>query len=210
LLGVTRRAVSLGALLCFLICWPTLPGFGWDLEVLVFGLSLIIGTPLLLLIPTSLVMVIVSPVACWWFSRSRPGLRVLFWVLTFASLVAGLLIGTHVRGRAFRRLARNCVTLVDAIESHNRSKGRYPAGLSELVPAFIADIPSTGLLGYGPIKYRLPATTGSLFRHYELSVSCGGRGINFDSFVYWPEASYPKHMYGGWVESIDRWAYVHE
>lgn len=35
-------------------------------------------------------------------------------------------------------------------------------------------------------------------------------GINFDVFVYWPEGNYPDSMYGGWVERIGHWAYMHE
>ena len=34
--------------------------------------------------------------------------------------------------------------------------------------------------------------------------------LQFDCFVYWPERNYPEHMYGGWVERMGDWAYVHE
>ncbi len=65
------------------------------------------------------------------------------------------------------------------------------------------------MLGYGPYIYS-KATKDTLFKGYELKVNCGGLGINFDKFVYWPERKYPKEMYGGVVELIGEWAYVHE
>ena len=48
-----------------------------------------------------------------------------------------------------------------------------------------------------------------LFETYELRVDVG-RVLQFDCFVYWPERNYPEHMYGGWVERMGGWAYVHE
>lgn len=35
-------------------------------------------------------------------------------------------------------------------------------------------------------------------------------GINFDQFMYFPKQNYPKHGYGGWLERVGEWAYVHE
>ena len=41
-------------------------------------------------------------------------------------------------------------------------------------------------------------------------IGCPSGGINFDVFVDWPERVYPMSMYGGGVERIKNWAYVHE
>ena len=35
-------------------------------------------------------------------------------------------------------------------------------------------------------------------------------GINFDQFMYFPKQNYPETGYGGWLERIGDWAYVHE
>ena len=35
-------------------------------------------------------------------------------------------------------------------------------------------------------------------------------GINFDQFLYFPLQNYPSHGYGGSLERIGNWAYVHE
>jgi hypothetical protein len=34
--------------------------------------------------------------------------------------------------------------------------------------------------------------------------------LNWDTFIYFPNQRYPDVGYGGWIERIDRWAYVHE
>lgn len=34
--------------------------------------------------------------------------------------------------------------------------------------------------------------------------------LGFLVFVYWPQEIYPNYMYGGNVERINGWAYVHE
>ena len=35
-------------------------------------------------------------------------------------------------------------------------------------------------------------------------------GINFDSFMYFPRQNYPDHGYGGSLERVADWVYVHE
>lgn len=57
--------------------------------------------------------------------------------------------------------------------------------------------------------------SGALEEHfsgapYELTVPCPLGQLNWDVFVYWPSEAYPDQMYGGWVERIGSWAYVHE
>ena len=34
--------------------------------------------------------------------------------------------------------------------------------------------------------------------------------MDFDVFFYWPSETYPDAIYGGVVERIGDWAYVHE
>jgi hypothetical protein len=34
--------------------------------------------------------------------------------------------------------------------------------------------------------------------------------MNWDMFLYFPKQNYPKAGYGGWLERIEDWAYVHE
>jgi hypothetical protein len=72
------------------------------------------------------------------------------------------------------------------------------------VPDHLPWVPGTGLPAYPKFDYR--RTGGEAF---ELSVFCGD-GFDFDRFVYWSSETYPDAMYGGFVQRIGKWAYVHE
>ena len=43
-----------------------------------------------------------------------------------------------------------------------------------------------------------------------LTIYTPSGGINFDQFMYFPLTNYPKTGYGGSLERIGDWAYVHE
>lgn len=45
---------------------------------------------------------------------------------------------------------------------------------------------------------------------WELRVNCGLGFLNWDVFFYWPTEDYPNQIYGGGVEKMANWAYVHE
>jgi hypothetical protein len=45
---------------------------------------------------------------------------------------------------------------------------------------------------------------------WELRVDCSNGFGNWDRFIYWPTREYPEHVYGGGVELLGDWAYVHE
>ncbi|HXF48942.1 MAG TPA: hypothetical protein VNL73_05910 [Verrucomicrobiae bacterium] len=45
---------------------------------------------------------------------------------------------------------------------------------------------------------------------WELRIQCSLGIMNWDVFFYWPTEHYPEEIYGGWVEKIGKWAYVHE
>jgi len=45
---------------------------------------------------------------------------------------------------------------------------------------------------------------------WELRVPCSSGFLNWDVFFYWPNESYSDYIYGGIVERIGKWAYVHE
>jgi hypothetical protein len=45
---------------------------------------------------------------------------------------------------------------------------------------------------------------------WELRVPCSRGGLNWDVFFYWPGQRYPAKAYGGSIERLGDWAYVHE
>lgn len=188
--------------------WPTLPGPAIGDGGLVFGVSMLLGTPILSLILISW-MAVPAAFIILCLRRNRQMLIITIFFLLIAIIgPAGVRTGHMIRLRNCEHLAVRMQPLIDALEKYNKDNGRYPAQLSEL--QYFYKVPHrTGMCGYGDYAYHIPKKD-SLYRKYELYVPCGGLGINFDSFVYWPEEKYPEYMYGGVVERIGTWAYVLE
>jgi len=201
--------IAFALFLCLLLCWPTLPGWGWNGSGVVFVLNIFVGTAAILTIFASGIAFIVSLWDCIFKRDLLSVKKSVAALLVFSLGYAAAPLGYRVRHMFFERLAVRSSGLVRSLERYRQVVGVYPDTLQAMVPSIIPKVPHTGMLGYGPYIYS-KATKETLFREYELMVSCGGLGINFDRFVYWPEQKYPKEMYGGVVELIGEWAYVHE
>lgn len=66
---------------------------------------------------------------------------------------------------------------------------------------------------FSDIKKVLGSPDGSrilLDTDWELRVPCSLGVLNWDVFFYWPSEVYPQRLYGGSIEQIGGWAYVHE
>ena len=130
------------------------------------------------------------------------------WFVSWASIPLARPL-TSLRNLGLEHITVKAQPLIEAIETYHDETGEYPSDLPALVPKYINRVPSTGAVGYPDFRYDR-AKADSSFETYEMRVQTPGGGINFDVFVYWPERNYPDRMYGGAVESINDWAYVHE
>lgn len=125
--------------------------------------------------------------------------------------IAGSWLGPSHRMHQIARVTEAAMPLVGAIDEFARRENRPPQLLTELVPKYLSHIPSTGMGGYPDWQYH----TGADARPYAenrwiLLVRTGGPGINFDQLLYFPNQRYPQSGYGGRIERVGRWAYVHE
>lgn len=110
--------------------------------------------------------------------------------------------GRFIRRARFAAAAENAAPAIEALQAHRARTGTYPDSTT---------LPFTGLMAYPRYHYRLPSGESKCaFEEYELSIQCPLAALNFDRFVYWPSKAYPSSMYGGVVERIGDWAYVHE
>ncbi len=144
----------------------------------------------------------------------RPVLVLTCSVLFIASTFVGFRLAFSYRRVAFLQLAERSRPLIDAIKGYEVRHGRASADLSELVPEFLPTIPATGMAAYPEYKYwRRTDKDGEtewdgnpwiLYLHTPLA------GPNFDMFLYFPLQNYPKTGYGGSLERLGDWAYVHE
>ena len=118
----------------------------------------------------------------------------------------------ELRHAAFERAAETGNGVVAAIERFKHDNGDYPDDLGELVPKYLTQVPGTGLMGYQDYYYWKQGDATDRIKidaAYKLEIDCPF-GLNFDVFFYWPNLGHPERIYGGVVEPIGNWAYVHE
>jgi hypothetical protein len=156
------------------------------------------------------------------FDCRRQGLNTLVLGLAFLPASLGVLhLQGEARSLAFARLAERARPLVAAIGRYERERGAPPRALDRLVPDYLEEIPGTGIEAYPEYGYRAFAETaeasGQSSGHrpagvsrWELRVDCSIGVLNWDVFFYRPTRDYPDEIYGGRVERIADWAYVHE
>ncbi len=112
----------------------------------------------------------------------------------------------------FRRLADRSAPLVEAIQAYDQKHRQPPKSLNELVPEFLPEVPKTGMGAYPEYEYKTGESSAKNFQGnpWILVVDTPIGVINWDQFMYFPLQNYPKEGWGGWVEKVGSWAYLHE
>lgn len=139
-------------------------------------------------------------------ARRTAGLVWIACICTFIFSVPGIFLSERIRSQEFRKMAIRTKPLIKAIRRFEEEHGCAPAELEDLVPAYIARIPSTGIAAYPEYRYEKLENDSD---PWELRVDCGRNILSFDEFYYRPSEKYGKR-YGGWVEPMGTWAYFHE
>ena len=151
---------------------------------------------------------------CLFFQRTRR--KSLFYLLISVLLIPccifGIILGQKTRTAGMKSFAQRSQTLISAIEKYERDYSGPPQLLTDLVPAYITAVPSTGMMAYPEYRYHTGEEAKERYNGnaWALSVFTPSGGINFDMMLYFPNHDYPQHGYGGWLEPIGDWAYVHE
>ena len=111
---------------------------------------------------------------------------------------------------AFHSLAERSKPMVNAIRAYEQKHGNPPDSLDALVPEFIPFVPTTGIGAYPKYDYSVVTNADYGGNPWIITIFTPSGGINFDQFMYWPLTNYPAKGYGGWIERVGDWAYVHE
>jgi hypothetical protein len=127
----------------------------------------------------SAVGVLALPVAifrAWRFGAARRGpllglaQLLLVAVVAFASM---LLLSWPLRRLAFARAAERADPLVAAIEAFERTEGKAPEALADLIPAHLSAIPGTGLVAYPSFEYERFADAGGSLLWWDMGSRLG-------------------------------------
>lgn len=135
-------------------------------------------------------------------------LSLIYLPLTFAAIP----LGWQVRMQRMTAFAERSKPVVQAIERYTEDQGSPPETLEQLVPDYLPDVPGTGMMAYSKYEYHTGAEYRERFQGnaWTLVVPTGSGGPNWDQMLYFPLQNYPKHGYGGRLERVGDWAYVHE
>jgi len=145
--------------------------------------------------------------------RSQAGVSRLRGAVLVAICVSAALaaeaLGARVRLAGFAQCAARLEPLVNAIREHDSRLGAPPAALGDLVPDYLAAIPSTGLGAYSDVEYSVSDQPDELFGNRWMLAIPACR-VGWDQLVYLPNGEYPAHGFGGSLERVADWAYVFE
>jgi len=160
----------------------------------------------LLALPVLLVRV------CFQRDRTHALPWLLLSILYIPCFIVGTDLGDRVRISGWETFARRSQPLIHAIEQYADDHAVPPQALSDLVPDYLPEVPNTGMRAYPEFHYDTGDETRERFAEnpWVLSVFTPSGAINFDQMLYFPKQNYPKVGYGGGLERIGDWAYVHE
>lgn len=148
-----------------------------------------------------------APFGCFVKKHRQDSLQLFAVAIVFLTTAIPVLRNTlGLRSEAFQALAERSKPLVEAIRAYESEKKKPPASLRLLIPKYFDSIPSTGIKAYPSYIYKVGAEYGNA---WSLSVPAPS-GINFDQFIYLPMQNYPERGFGGHLERMGAWAYVHE
>ncbi|MCA9018311.1 MAG: hypothetical protein KDA77_23520, partial [Planctomycetaceae bacterium] len=146
----------------------------------------------------------------------RTRMRAASWLLVIAVYVpcfwTGLVWEQQVWTAGWNAFSRRSEPLIAAIKDFEREHGAPPERLDDLVPDYLSAVPDTGMRACSEYQY----VTGQLARNefegnpWALQVIPPVFGVGFDLVLYFPKQNYPKRGYGGSLERVGEWAYVHE
>ncbi len=153
-------------------------------------------------------------IICLLFRRTRRQslFYLLISVLFIPCCIIGIILGQKTRTAGMESFAQRSQALITVIDKYERDNSVPPQSLNDLVPDYIPAVPSTGMMAYPEYRYHTGDEANEQYADnaWALSVFTPSGGINFDMMLYFPNQNYPQHGYGGWLEPIGDWAYVHE
>ena len=147
-------------------------------------------------------------------NRRLPPLRFYFaalfcvlFIAPFIYLRSRLTSNWPARRAGLEASATRAKPLIAAIEKYKANEGHAPENLQVLVPQYIVRVPHTGMVSYPDFRYSRFDWRDNA--SYILRVNTGF-ALSYESFIYFSNQKYPARLYGGRVERIGAWAYVHK
>jgi hypothetical protein len=136
----------------------------------------------------------------------------LFFLLLVGGWILGVRFAHETRMAGMKSFTVRAEPLIEAVRQYERNHGAPPESLQSLVPTYLPEIPSTGMGAYPNYGYVTGAECRNRYREnpWALTVATPIALVNGDQMLYFPRQNYPEDGYGGSLERVREWAYVHE
>lgn len=189
-----------------LVAWVLMSPYGSELLLCVTMLYHIAFLAAVVMLPVMLVRV------CMKRTRTRARLWLLVIAVYVPCFVAGGLLEHQVWNAGWEAFSERSQPLIAAIKKYERDQGMPPERLADLVPDYLSVLPDTGMRACSEYQYVTGPDTREGFNKnpWVLRISPPVFGVGFDLVLYFPNQNYPEHGYGGSLERVGDWAYVHE
>lgn len=123
----------------------------------------------------------------------------LFTGICFAGIVSGMF-----RMTAFEWATHRARPLVRAIERYELDNGKPPTNLDALIPQYLDQIPGR----VSPLE--IVVTLDYPPNTWLLRANLVGDFFGFDELLYLPQENYDDFTWGGSIERLGAWGYLHE
>ncbi len=174
-----------------------------EIPYLLYGIPLSVGTLAAPLVALGLISK---------GTRIRAAVFLSTWLLLATCTLIGGRLSTEIRMAGIRAFVDRTPSLIAAINQYVKEQSVPPATLSDLVPAYLPTLPCTGMSAYPTYRFM----SGDQCRKeyggnpWAIIVDTPSAFLNWDQIFYLPDQNYPEYGYGGGIERIGEWAYVHE
>jgi hypothetical protein len=131
-------------------------------------------------------------------------------VVLILCFIGGMILGQKVWRKQVEAVVARGDVLVKAIQQYEAKYGDPPLSLDALVPDFLPEVTMTGIGLRSDFQYTLDQPKQYDGNPWVLVMIPPCAPMGFDSLMYFPKQNYPKHGYGGGIERMGAWGYVHE
>lgn len=206
----STRWQLLGLAVSQVVLMPLAEWLSWqDSFIHNIGLWLAFALPLVLF---GVIIALPTSLFGFCFAHNRPNSQCLLMcsLIGIPSFIFGLALSQPIKRAALEQVMARAKPLIEAIRKHEATNGRPPEDLAELVPSYLPAIPTPGIGTSREFCLRRPSPDDESGNPWWLTVRPPVAGIGFAVFIYLPNQNYTKRSWGGVLERIGTWAYVHE
>jgi len=156
------------------------------------------------------VLVLITSGSSYATRRNPKALIFLAPAITFSTIIFLFILARHpLATYRARQLLATFTPLIEAIETYEQENGHAPDDLHDLVPDYLAGIPTKPTIGnfdygYEPLRYEYsndPAIHGWQNRAWAISLRIPIPVFDYGQVLYLPDHNYPHDavLYGEWA-----------